>query len=653
VFAADKVARVRGSRRRRLRSHRLLAVAVAVVILASVGGGSAVGYANLKTRADALQAALTTYLQAGQRELEAGKTSLTEANSKHDTSLVTQATAHFTAAKAQFLAAGQLADDSRLLHYLEQIPAVGGSVHSRHAAVAGIAGMGVALSEAGQELAGLDAQLIKPSVAGQAGRTVLTVLDQTTASLVKVRTDLDRAQKAAAQVDVQVVPGGQQATFVKARATIASALAGLDEFERLVPTLKEVLGGNGPRTYLIEQVDPAELRAGGGFIGTYSLIRADHGTLTVVKSGNAYDLADPRPKPGQAGFIPQLGPYREVIPDTSWSFVDSNLYPDFASNAKAAESFVQPRIADKVDGVISMDYYVVAKMLELTGPLTVPGYGITVDANNIIQVLVSGSIAADAAHKAIPGAIAGALLQRVAILPPDRWPALIGAFNDLAATRHFQTYFNSDGAEGEIGRVGWSGNVNPTGAQDYMMEVESNYYGDKANYYLTRHYTVELTRHGATLHHKVTVDLVNAMPSGVSPRTAYRVNIRLYVGDTTSSGSDNLRPVKYSNPAPPEGTHLMDGWLPDIACCGGRGQAVFEYDSPWPASDRGSHQVYWQKQPGTVNDKIDVTWTDENGHTFKVSGDLGQDRVITLSPNGVTLTAGQPAQATLPSLSLG
>ena len=138
-------------------------------------------------------------LQAGQRALEAGKASLTEANSKHDTSLVTQATAHFAAAKTHFLAASQLADNSRLLHYLEQIPAVGGSVHSRHAAVDGVAEMGVALSDAGQELSSLDGQLIKPPGSGQAAHTLLTTLDQTQASLVKIRLDLDRAQRAAEQ----------------------------------------------------------------------------------------------------------------------------------------------------------------------------------------------------------------------------------------------------------------------------------------------------------------------------------------------------------------------------------------------------------------------------------------------------------------------
>jgi hypothetical protein len=454
-----------------------------------------------------------------------------------------------------------------------------------------------------------------------------------------------------------VIPAGQKATFLNARDTITSALAGLDEFDRLVPVLHEVLGGNGARTYLIEQVNPAELRAGGGFIGTYSLVRADQGTLTLIKSGGATDLAEPRPLPGQPGFILQPGPYREVIPNISWSFLDSNLFPDFASNANAALGFVQPRLGMSVDAVISIDYYTVAKMLELTGALAVPGFGLTVDANNFISRIIaddiaaaSGDVGAAVAHKAILTAIARPLMERITSLPPDHWSALIAALSALTAQRHLQAYFVNTSVETEINRVGWSGAVNPTGAQDYMMEVESNYYGDKANYFVTRHYTVVLTRNGGTLHHQVTVDLVNAEPCGSEARTSYRVNVRLYVGEIASSMSDNLRPVQYPNPAPPAGVRLVDGWLPDIGCGGGRGQAAFEYDTPWPA---GLDQIYWQKQPGTDNDKIDVSWSDGHGHMYTTSGDLGQDRVIALTPTAVTLTAGRPAQATLPSLSLG
>jgi hypothetical protein len=80
---------------------------------------------------------------------------------------------------------------------------------------------------------------------------------------------------------------------------------------------------------------------------------------------------------------------------------------------------------------------------------------------------------------------------------------------------------------------------------------------------------------------------------------------------------------------------------------------VFEYDTPWRANGRGEEQIYWQKQPGILSDKIDVVWHDGSGHTYTVSSDLTQDRVIGISAREATINPGQPARATLPSLSLG
>jgi Protein of unknown function (DUF4012) len=648
-----KLRRVPIRRRRRcLRAQLSFAVLLAIVLgLAGTGG---LGFLVVKAEADSLQAQLTSQLKSGQAQLEAAKSSLTLANTKHDPNQVAVAKAHFSAAKTQFEAALRLADGSPLLRGLEDMPAVGRMAQARHTAVDGIATMGSSLADVGQDLADVDSQLLTPSKSGQQGQVLLGVLNQMGTTLVKIRAELERADSAATSVDPGIVPAGQQKTFLKAKNTIQTALVDVGVFQKLVPILIEVLGGNGVRTYLIEQVNPAELRPGGGFIGTFSVLQADHGTLKLTTSGDSYQFASVRPGPGQPGYVTPPGPLREFVPTVGWSFVDSNFFPDFPSNAKAAESFVQPQMASHIDAVISMDYYTVAKMLELTGPLQVPGFGITVDANNFISQLLQSDVAAvDIVHKAILGAIAGPLMQRLSTLPPDRWSALIGALNDLAAARHLQAYFNDAAVETEMDRYGWSGALNPTDTSDFMMEVESNLGGTKANYFVTRHYAVELTHNGRFLHYKVTVDLVNEMPKVPNFAVYYHAYVRLYVGSTSSSTSDNLKAVKYPNPAPPAGTRMIDGWLPAIQGYGGHGQAVFEYDTPWQVDDSGQVTIYWQKQPGTVIDKVDVSWNDGSGHTYKVSGDLGQDRVITLTATGVILTPGQPAKAKLPSLSLG
>jgi hypothetical protein len=316
--------------------------------------------------------------------------------------------------------------------------------------------------------------------------------------------------------------------------------------------------------------------------------------------------------------------------------------------------FAQPYFSNHIDGVISFDYYAVAKMLELTGPLAVPGFGITLTSTNFVPLVVQTDIlATDPSHKAMLAATAGPLMQRISTLPPAQWPALIGALNDLTNSRHLQAYFNNAAVEKEMDLVGWSGALNPAGASGYMMEVEANLGGTKANFFIVRKYTVELTRSGSVLHHRVTVDITDNMPFEDHPQEYYSAYLRLYVSNNAISPGDNLRPARYASPAPPAGTTMIDGWVPLFHGYGHTGEAVFSYDTPWASDGRGESKIYMQKQPGTLNDAITVKWNDGTGHIYTTTGDLGQDRVITFSSRGVSLTAGQAAQAKLPSLSLG
>ena len=273
-------------RRRRRRRLALIAGITAGVIVVVLAGGGGIAYFTVDKQAKDLQAQLAGHLQAGQSELEAAKASLKQANTKHDQVSITQAKSHFAKAKKEFALTSQIADSSALLSTLERLPSVGGAARSRHVAVDGIAKMGVALAEAGLDLADLEGQLITPPDKNtSAGRKLLAVLGTSKGAIADARLKLGDAQTAAASVDIRVIPSGQQAAFIKARGTIDSALAAIVEFERLVPVLTEILGGNGARTYLIEQANPAELRPGGGFVGTFTILKADHGALTTVEIG--------------------------------------------------------------------------------------------------------------------------------------------------------------------------------------------------------------------------------------------------------------------------------------------------------------------------------------------------------------------------------
>lgn len=643
----------------------MIAVLVIVAILAGIAGGGFFAYTSLRRDANQLQAQLTTHLELGQRELEAAKTSLKQANTNHDDKLIAQGKVHFINAKLQFLTASQIADSSELLSRIENLPSVGQLASSRHAAVNDIAAMGIHLSQAGLDLADLDALLIKPQGSDQGGKGLLNMINQVQAKIDPVKAELTSALKAADAMDVSVLPSGQKATFLRARGTISQALAAIDQFKALVPMLIEILGGNGARTYLLEQVNPAELRAGGGFIGGYSVLRADHGVLTLVRNGAGPEWYKPvRCKLGMSCYVAPPGPYRQWLPDLGWTFVDSNFFPDFPTNAETGMRLAEARLGH-MDGVIAIDFYTVAKMLEITGPLPVPGYNITMTAANFIPTIVKYDIDsytdnnAAIVHSAILAAAAGPLIDRITKLQSGSWPLLVSALNDLAASKHLQAYFRNPDAQKAINQFGWAAVMRNAGTTDFMMEIESNLGGTKANYFVTRHYTLELTRDRTNLHHKLSVDIRDDMPYDYRPNEYYQAYMTLYVSDKTSGKNVDIAsrclgcggPV-YPPPIPPAGAQAVGGWV--FMHGYGHNRVVdFHWDTPWLPNGRGQEQIYWQKQPGTTDDKVDVIWHDGNGHTSHISGDLAQDRVITLASRGVTLTQGQLGSFQLPSLSLG
>lgn len=641
----------RQRRRRRRRRTWITLALIAGLLLGSLGGG-AFEYVSVRDQVNRLQGTLALHLQRGQSYLEDAKTSLKKANATHDVNLVNRATVDFISAKIEFTTTRQIADNSELVRQAEGLPEVGDQARRRHSAVDAIADMGSYICDGGIELSKIAGQLIAPPASGQAGRTLLNAIDEANAGLNRVRADIQRANAAAESVDVRLIPDAQFPAFMKARASITSALTAIDEFQAFIPFMKELLGGNGARTYLIEQVNPAELRPGGGFIGTYSVIRADNGSLKLLGSGDAYDLADPRPVIGQAGYVAPPGPFRQLIGITSWSFVDSNFYADFPSNAVAAENFAQSRLGTTINGVISLDYYTVAKLLELTGPLRVPGYGTTIDSNNFVPIVMGNSLAQNSINKPILHAIAGPLMERIAAIGPDQWPTLLAILNELANQRHLQVYFNSDQVESQVSDFGWSGLLNPTASYDFMAEVEANVGGTKANYFLTRKYSIVLTRQGNVLHHQVVVDLLNDTPYVYRPDDFYRVYVRLVLPASISQSTDNLKHDQYGDPVAPPGMKQLMGFA-SMPGYGHGAKLVFQYDTLWGGNSRGMHMLYWQKQPGTLADRVDVAWNDGFGNSFATNGILSQDVVVILSPSGVSLARGQAASGHLPSLSLG
>ena len=157
-----------------------------------------------------------------------------------------------------------------------------------------------------------------------------------------------------------------------------------------------LLGGDGEQRYLMMFATPGESRAAGGFVATYGVLVADQGSLALAETGSTQELAptdidedvDPAPFP----FDPPPG----------WEYLYSRYHVEyFPGNVSASPDWpMDSDVARQVyahvpsigetDGVLYADPTALAALLQLTGPVQVPGLDAAIDSTNVEEYLFVG-----------------------------------------------------------------------------------------------------------------------------------------------------------------------------------------------------------------------------------------------------------------------
>jgi hypothetical protein len=145
-----------------------------------------------------------------------------------------------------------------------------------------------------------------------------------------------------------------------------------------------LLGADGPKRYVVLFGNPAEAREMGGFVASIGVLSADGGRLDF----------ESLPEPGQleaaldgvdlTAEVP--AGYANARPATfvrNWT--DS---PDIQTVATVAAELFPAMGLGPVDGVLYADPYVLAALLELTGPVTIADTGQQLTADNVVDFML-------------------------------------------------------------------------------------------------------------------------------------------------------------------------------------------------------------------------------------------------------------------------
>ncbi|HOX61097.1 MAG TPA: DUF4012 domain-containing protein [Candidatus Magasanikbacteria bacterium] len=260
----------------------------------------------------------------------------------------------------------------------------------------------------------------------------------------------------------------------------------------LVPILPRLLGVSRPMNYLVLFLNNTEMRPGGGFIGSYAVVNVERGRMNIVKMSGSEALdrgvSDTwRPEP------PAI--LREHLGVDRWYFRDANWSPDFAESAMKTLELYRGEggeRADSIDGVIGVTTDVFARLLGITGPISVGG--IDFNSNNAVEKLeyeveygYTDKGVARTDRKDIMEPLALAITQKIGTDLSSLVTKLGPLFQEMSREKHIFMYLSDDDLQKRITESGLSGRVKDLAiGNDAVLWVDANLAALKTDYAIQR-----------------------------------------------------------------------------------------------------------------------------------------------------------------------
>ncbi|MCL5666682.1 MAG: DUF4012 domain-containing protein [Patescibacteria group bacterium] len=344
--------------------------------------------------------------------------------------------------------------------------------------------------------------------------------------------DLNAASSLIAEINAKNIPLPQQQPFLELKDKLTVLQKGISNFQGIFNLLQNFSLGRKNVLVLFENNN--ELRATGGFIGTYGNFQINDGKIENLAISSIYDLD------GQ--LLDKIAPPRPVLNvNSQWFMRDSNWFANFPDSAKKASNFFEKEGGETPDVVIAVTPNLISDLLRLTGPVNLPNYKITLDSDNFLetmQVMSSVNYNKDLNQpKAVLADFFPALLQKISVLPANLWPALLeGLQSDLNA-KHLAFYSRDPELQKQFEEFHWSGSL-LSSDRDYLDIISSNLGGTKTDLYIDQSasLTGKIDEQG-NITNELTITRTNRMPKREGTENISYIRIYVPLGSKLISNT--------------------------------------------------------------------------------------------------------------------
>lgn len=270
---------------------------------------------------------------------------------------------------------------------------------------------------------------------------------------------------------------------------VAQVLHQADQKAELLSQYKDIYqtltGSKSEQKTLLLLANNAEIRTGGGFIGTVGLITGKDGKVTTEGLSGVYEVENNK---GCVDSSYQLPEYLKQIAGCA-SLRDSSNALDFPTNAQQAQHFYQLYTGQSVNNVVQITPNILEQLLDKLGPVYLKDYDLTVSKDNFRKtVQLEVETGQDKVDKKDPksgilGNLANQVLQKLLSKDITELKDYLPLLQQMVLEKQLVLYSTNNDLQTNIKNVGAAGEIKQNN-ENFFLFTEANYGGNKSSPYI-------------------------------------------------------------------------------------------------------------------------------------------------------------------------
>lgn len=340
-----------------------------------------------------------------------------------------------------------------------------------------------------------------------------------------------------------------------------------------IPFASYLLGSDTPTSYLILLGNDTEMRANGGFAGSYAkIILSPPVTITkptissspsitkivtpdvpviarskatwqshfVTSPQISLDFQDIYVPDGQVkDYVEPPAPIQQAFGHGTWQLANSDWEPDFPTSSKAIRWFFEKGKEINPDILVILNLSTIKELVTVVGSFPVPEFNSTITSENLYLFLQGkaevGFFPGSTQKKDALYAVGQAFFKKIKSLPLTQKIKLALIIYEDLEQKNIVVNSKNESFQKLLSEKNYDGKFASLSADSYSL-VETNLGANKANAYVTRQTTHNISPRS----HQVSVKFFNSSPEAMPNPPfhyggTYVVYLRFYIPETATN----------------------------------------------------------------------------------------------------------------------